>query len=65
MEEEGKGRVQNDAMGEGLALPLLTLKMEEKGHEPKNTGGLSKLEKARVSFRASRKKYSPANPLIL
>ena len=48
MEEEGKGRVQNDAMGERLALPLLALKMEEKGHEPKNTGGLYKREKARV-----------------
>lgn len=37
----------SSAMGEGLNQPLLALKLEEGGPEPRDAGGLWKLEDTR------------------
>lgn len=51
-------------MGEGLNQPLLALKLEEGGPEPRDAGGLWKLEDTRNrSF--LRKEWSPATTLTL
>lgn len=46
-------RTREVAVWKGPSSLLLTLKMEEWGHETKNVGGLSKLEKEGDKFSAS------------
>lgn len=63
-----EGRGQINAPWEGLSLPLLFLKMEEGGHEPRNVGSFQKLNKGQgISFfqRVYRKEHSLTHTLNL
>ena len=65
--EVQKKRWRNEAKEGQRDAMLLPLKLEERGHEPRNTGGFWKLEKVRkrIRPRAYRKECSPADALIL
>lgn len=63
---EAQKRWRNEAKEGQRDAMLLPLKLEERGHEPRNMGGLWRLEKVRKQIRpgAYRKECSHADALI-